>query len=223
MLATEKIMIGALGGLSAVMVKFLGQDYQLVVDNAANLTEDQIIGFMVGYGLLTPILMFLGGFVAWSAEEDRRLKLVALAVAAPAMITTWSGGNVPDNQAMQLNPMSFFVSSAYAAEEETQTKEKSTLDRIQQGVGIFFGYGKVPKTYWVIVGSYQEREQAQTFADRINADNKTLQAWVGIRTANNNYYPVIVGHAELLSEAKALRTKALESTLIKDAYLSPTR
>ena len=88
----EKAILGALGGLSAVLVKFLGQDYANVVAHASNLTADQLLSYKVGYGLLTPILMFLGAFVAWLSDEQKRIKVVALAVAAPAMITTWSGG-----------------------------------------------------------------------------------------------------------------------------------
>ena len=38
----EKVLIGALGGLAAVCVKFLGQDYSTLVEQGANLSADQI-------------------------------------------------------------------------------------------------------------------------------------------------------------------------------------
>ena len=69
----EKAVLGALGGLSAVLVKFLGQDYANVVAHAANLSADQLLAYQVGYGLITPILMFLGGFVAWLSDEEKRI------------------------------------------------------------------------------------------------------------------------------------------------------
>jgi hypothetical protein len=219
----EKILIGALGGLSAVLVKFLGQDYSNVVAHAADLTAKQMLGYQIGYGILTPILMFLGAFVGWISDEDKRLKLAALAIAAPAMITTWAGGNKPEIHAS----VNFFVSSAFAEVNEPPTpfdpkatNDKSTLGQIKDGVGIFFGYGKEPKRYWVIVGSYKDRDEAQRFADRINSSDSSIRAWVGIRSPND-YYPVIVGSSVLLSDAHELRSKALKNPLIKEAYLSP--
>lgn len=224
----EKIIIGALGGLSAVLVKFLGQDYANVVAHAANLTPDQLLSYKIGYGLLTPILMFLGAFVAWTSDEEKRIKLVALAIAAPAMITTWSGGSETEITTASVD---YFVSSAYAESipetgftksvEPDENTDKSILERIEDGVGIFFGYGKQPKRYWVIVGSFKETNSAMEFADKINAENSGLNAWVGAKIPPNEYYPVIVGNYNLLSVAKVLREKALATNTIKDAYLSP--
>src|SRR5215210_3442260 len=88
----EKIVLGALGGLAAVLTKFLGQDYANIVEHASNLTDAQIESYKVGYIILTPILMFLGALVAWASDERKRFKLIALAIAAPALITTWAGG-----------------------------------------------------------------------------------------------------------------------------------
>jgi hypothetical protein len=226
MSATERAVLGALAGLCAVLVKFLGQDYANVVANAANLTADQLLSYKVGYGLLTPILMFLGAFVAWTSDERKRMKIVALAVAAPAMITTWSGGHKPALQADALLPMP----SAYAQpapsnanvriENPDQVTERGAWQQIQDGVGVFFGYGKQPQKYWVIVGSHKDRSEAQRFADRVNSENKTLNAWVGLRIPPNQYYPVIVGGYSPLSEARELRQRALATKIIKDAYLS---
>ncbi|HKK04560.1 MAG TPA: SPOR domain-containing protein [Gammaproteobacteria bacterium] len=224
----ERIVIGALGGLAAVMVKFLGQDYATVVAQAANLTAEQITAYKVGYGLLTPILMFLGGFVAWTSEERKRLKLVALAVAAPALITTWSGGTKPDYMAST----DFLIAPAYAQPSGGQAlpaptttrpaapEDKSVLDQIKQGVGVFFGYGKEPKRYWVIVGSFNKRHDAQRFADRINGEDRSLNAWVGVRVPPNDFYPVIVGGYSTLSQAKALKERALATDAVTEAYLS---
>jgi hypothetical protein len=218
----EKVIIGALGGLSAVLVKFLGQDYATVVAQAANLTVEQLSAYKIGYGLLTPILMFLGAFVAWTSDEHKRVKLVALAIAAPAMITTWSGGNKSSSTSASFD---LFVTSAYAqaldaGSKSNQADSPGAIEQIQKGVGIFFGYNKEPKRYWVIVGSYQDRNAAQQFADRINQENKTLNAWVGAKVPPNDYYPVIVGDYSFLSEARALREKALATKSVKEAYLS---
>lgn len=141
----EKAVLGAFGGLSAVLVKFLGQDYAVVVANAANLTADQLLAYKVGYGLLTPILMFLGGFIAWLSDEQKRVKIVALAIAAPAMITTWSGGQKASSVIAfndLLIPSTFAQSTAPPGMELSPANpdvvtETSTWKQIQSGVGVF--------------------------------------------------------------------------------------
>jgi hypothetical protein len=222
----EKVILGALGGLSAVLVKFLGQDYPTLAAHAADLTANQILNYKVGYVILTPILMFLGAFVAWISEEQKRMKLVAIAVAAPAMITTWSGGTKSE-----LTAYFDLTKSAYAqpvdgskgspkADASDATGEESPWQQIKGGVGNFFGYGKEPKKYWVIVGSFNDRADAQRYADRINQEDSTLNAWVGVKVPPNDYYPVIVGGYSYLSEARALKERAMATKIVKDVYLS---
>jgi hypothetical protein len=224
----EKAILGALGGFSAVLVKFLGQDYANVVAHASNLTADQLLAYKIGYVLLTPILMFLGAFIAYISDEQKRIKIVALAVAAPAIITTWSGGQKVESK---FAFHGLLVPSAYAqsrdpAKESIKVEnpdvitEKDTWQQIQNGIGVFFGYGKQPPKYWVIVGSYKDRDAAHQFADKINAEDRTLNAWVGLKVPPNDYYPVIVGDYSSLSEAKELRRKALATKSIKEAYFS---
>ena len=223
----EKIVLGALGGLAAVLTKFLGQDYANIVEHASNLTDAQIESYKVGYIILTPILMFLGALVAWASEERKRFKLVALAVAAPALITTWAGGTKGQKLA------SFdLIAPAYAqpvaarnvrSNAAAPEPERGAWDKVQSGVGIFFGYGRDPQRYWVIVGSYKDKDAAQKFADALNKGSPDLHAWVGLRLPDNPYYPVIVGEYALLSEAKVLKQRALSSKLVKEAYLSADR
>jgi hypothetical protein len=231
----QKAVLGAMGGLSAVLVKFLGQDYATVVNNAANLTDEQTMAFKVGYGLLTPILMFLGGFVAWASDETKRMKLIGLAIAAPALITTWAGGQKYD----KLASLEMMIPSAYAQKaddgrsavipaasqpaDDKAAGDSSVIDKIQKGVGIFFGYGKEPQRYWVIVGSFRDRDNAQRYADQINKEvggNQELKAWVGIQAPGNPNYPVIVGGYSYLSDARETMKKALALDSVTDAYLS---
>lgn len=230
----EKAMLGALGGLCAVLVKFLGQDYANVVAHAGNLTADQILAYKIGYGVLTPILMFLGGFVAWISEERKRIKIVALAVAAPAMITTWSGGHSAwsDSQRVAaVQPAPGFIQSAYAdtpapAQNGIQPDDPDTLSasdlytRLRNGIAIFFGHGNAPSTYSVIVGSFQDKTAAEQYADQINQQDASLHAWVGRKIPPNTYYPVVVGGRQLLGPARDLRARALKSPVIRQAYFT---
>lgn len=227
MTSMEKAFLGAMAGLAAVVVKFLGQDYANMVAHAADLTANQLLSYKIGYGILTPMLMFLGAFIAWVTEERKRIKIVAMAVAAPAMITTWSGGQKASSLAL-MDPL---VRSAYAqpaapandvriANPDAVT-EQSTLQKIQSGVSVFFGYGnKEPRKYWVIVGSYKDRNAAQALADKLNQADPSLNAFVGLRLPGNDYYPVIVGDYSYLSEARQLKRKALETKFVREAYFS---
>lgn len=236
MLDIQKILLGAMGGLSAVVVKFLGQDYANVVNNAANLTDDQILAYKIGYGLLTPMLMFLGGFVAWASDETKRMKLLALAISAPALITTWAGGQKSD----RIAPIALLIPSAYAQKADERKEDASPVvlqpspakpageagvfDKIQKGVGAFFGYGTEPQRYWVIVGSFKDRGNAERFADQINQEVKgsgELRAWVGLQAPGNPHYPVIVGSYEYLSVARETMKKAIALKSVESAYLSP--
>jgi hypothetical protein len=224
----EKISIGALGGLSAVLVKFLGQDYATVVAQAANLSADQVLAYQVGYGLLTPILMFLGALVAWVSEERKRIKLMALAIAAPAMITTWSGGQ---KEAPGGSAAISIISNAVAQRRDADgmqparpdvVTEKNLGGRVRDGVAAFFGYGKAPARYWVVVGAFANRAAAQQHADRINQRNPELAARVAAWTSIDGAVPVIVGHYSLLSDAQALRAQALATGIIQEARLYRT-
>lgn len=227
----QKITLGALGGLSAVLAKFLGQDYPTVVAHAANFTADELIEIKIGYGLLTPILVFLGAFIAWLSDERRRMKIVALAVAAPALITTWSGGQGKSSPPVLSSVPPSIISSAYAQSPETakhglppahpdELANKSTWERIENGVAAFFGYGKQPRHYTVVVGSFIDQRAALDFAEQVNQEAPSLKAHVGARLQDAGYYPVIVGNPLPLGDARELKARALATQTIKDAYLS---
>lgn len=176
----EKIILGALGGLAAVAVKFLGQDYSTFATHSADLTANQILNYKVGYALLTPILMFLGALVASITEEQKRMKVLAIAVAAPALITTWSGGTKTGSYvSFNLTP-SAYAQPADVSQEGPEgatpdaTNKESTWQQIKGGIGTFFGYDKQPRRYWVVVGSFKDRTDAQRLADKVNQENSTL-------------------------------------------------
>jgi hypothetical protein len=224
----ERVFLGTLAGLMAVLCKFMAQDYPFLSRHASDVTAEQILNYQVGYGILTPILMILGGFIAWISDEHKRMKIAALAISAPALITTWAGGGDPGAKVHARSAS--FISSAYAQQAPAgrpspqTTQSIGALDRVQQGVGIFFGYGKEPVKYRVVVGSYADREAAQKFAAQLNAQTQksgTLPpAWVAERKPNNPHYPVVLGDYTYLSKATAIKDEALKVKGVSAAYLS---
>ena len=231
----EKVFLGVAAGLVSVLSKFMAHDYDNIARNFANLTADQVLNYQVGYGILTPILMIMGGFVAWVSDEPNRIKLVALAISAPALITTWAGGEKRAAVAVT----DIFVASAYAQQagapavrpdssmparfDPTQTRDIGTLDRVRQGVGTFFGYGKEPPLYRVVVGSFASVDNARRYADEINRQNPgaPLASVAPPRPGNPNY-AVVLGDSALHSKALEIQQLAVSRGL-SDAWLSPEK
>jgi hypothetical protein len=229
-----QILIGALGGLAAVCAKFLGQDYQttlvLVVEN--NSTEIFQIG--VGYAIVTPILMFLGGLLGWASRETQPLKLIAIGVAAPGLITTWSGTSdisklstgEPKRAGIfeMLSPVTPALAQEFAQVETTPPIAIQSEGKVlQRGLQTFFNLTPEPK-FWVIVGSFTDREQASALAGRINAEAPQMDAFVGLRQPGNPYYPVIVGDYQTAEVANQLKEQAVKLQSVRaqggEAYLS---
>ncbi len=251
----ERVFIGAAGGLAAVAVKFLGQDFDFLVDNISGITLEKQSSLIFGYAVITPILMFLGALCAWASEEPKRLRLLALSVSAPALITTWSGGNKDvNNRPTDLSRLGYayvevaqatLISNAIAQSTTSGRRAanpsiegvgaaggyppidsselespKTTAQKIKEGVKLFFGYGRVPAKYWVVVGSFKDLRRAHRLVEKINKEDDGLNAFVGFRQLPNPYYPVIVGRPSTLSDAKALLDRAKATTVVDDGFLS---
>ena len=238
----EKIVLGCLGGLAAICVKFLGQDYDFIITNYNYLESAKIHQLIFAYGILTFILMFLGGLVAGVSSEDHRMKLLALSVAAPALITTWAGGNKGKqiawlegfDKTLSYSLVSSPLISSALADENTPPKqsqpaagmeqkedESTVLQNIKQGIKLFFGYDRSVKLYWVVVGSFVDRTQAESFAKKVNDKDQAFPAFVGFQKPDNPHLPVIIGTALPYQEAMALKERALQAKVVSDAYLSP--
>jgi SPOR domain len=222
-LALFKATLGGLGGLAAICVKYIGQDHNVVMD-WIDTGDPRLHKLLIGYLILTPILIFLGGLVTWVSDETNHLKLLAMGVAAPALITTWAGGATPGSASPHGNEPGhayFFkmapVAPAHANEQSIQIAQ---ADTIKQGLELFFGVGKIEPRYWVIVGSHREKGDAEAQAAAINVERPTLHAFVGKRQPGNDDYPVIIGEYVNLAEANRLREVARELSAVKDSHLS---
>jgi len=113
-----------LGGIGACLPLVL---QAIALDAPPSLTE----GNVVGAGLRSVVLFFLGGFIAYlHSDEVKPIKLIQIGVAAPALATVLATGNAVKQQntvkqvqapaaieerATSASP-SFFISSAHAAE-----------------------------------------------------------------------------------------------------------
>jgi hypothetical protein len=227
--SVEKIIIGVFAGLAAVSVKILKQDLDYITvwyySNDPGI-HAKYEALLLSYYILVPILVFLGGLVCWAVDETNRLKLLALGVAAPAMITTFAGGPKSDiNQAgnekagwyEMINP----VTSAFAQSSQPNSQQ-CPQSSLAEGAKLFFGVGQnvASDKYWVVVGSHKNQAQAESQAAEINKQDPSMKAFVGKRAPCNEYYPVIVGDYLPRVDAEAIRKKAMKLNAVEDSYLS---
>jgi len=217
-----RVIIGALGGFAAALSKILALDTQTLAMLLAyqDFVAAQDLRVMVF--IHTPILVLLGSLVAYMAEETVRMKIFAIGISAPAIIAPWLASVPPVAQEQEPKRAGLFeviVPSAYAQSAEIEDRA-SRLDALKY---LFTGKVESPKRFWVIVGSYQDLEEAREQVERINDDDPQLQAFVGQRQEDNPYYPVIVGGEDAylpLDEARQLQNGVERTGLVKESYLS---
>jgi len=234
MTGRERVIIGVLGGVAATVVKFLGQDYARVFpDSGINFAraEDAIFGYMI----LIILLGFLGALCAWASDESRKFKLLAIAVAAPAMITTFTGGGDYTNVgtvASRTAPAPTagtslipFISSAHAADQVSRQQnafsgQRTAGQKFDDALRFVFRVGE--SRYWVVAGSFKDKAKADEYVNKINAVDAGLGAFIGIK-GPNGFYPIIVGRYGTLPTARATLTRAKKIDFVKSRgpFLSP--
>jgi hypothetical protein len=197
----------------------MSQDHQTVLRAIdANLPTTKIFSLVYDYSMLTPILILLGAIVAWIAEEQSRVKIFAMAVAAPALITTWAGGSSdpsrrtmpgPGPSVQWLAPGSAIAQGA----DDKPTKSAQSLQSI-------FARDR-DHVYAIHVGSFIERPKAEALIRRINTEARTLRAFLSDFTDDKGvlFHRVLVIRLMTLREALALREQILQTRAVE--YAAP--
>jgi hypothetical protein len=208
-----RCIIGAFGGLAAVASKYLGQDHSYYLRMLDLGNQSKIDNLWIGYYIMAPLLLFLGALVAWASYENHRLKLLAIAVAAPALITTWAGG------ATSVTKFAFsFIDQASA---QTQMQNAVVKPGLGDGIKLWFGIGRDEQKYRVVVGSFKKPEDALLAATKINKTAPDLKAFVGEKAPGNDYYAVVISDFLTYPDAKKVLERASKIDAVDDAYLSP--
>ena len=211
-----RILAGMAGGFTASASKILALDVERLGSFMTNGSLDEFNELKVTIFVFTPVLMAIGGIVAWASQERNRMKLLAIGCTAPALIAPWTSSNISE-----LEQRASMISSAYAQD----VRAKPISDNYAKGVKALLGFESPKnKRYWVIIGSEKNLGQAKAFANAINSEDPTLRAFVGQRQPGNEFYPVIVGGDQSylpLEKAKILKERAERLDVIpNDAYLS---
>ena len=223
----ERTAIGIMGGLAAAASKVIGLDAQI----AAALVDWDMFSsaheLKVMILIHTPILMALGGMLAYMIEENVRIKVFAIGVSAPALITPWLSNPVvkpldemrADSGWFELAPMAWANDQPGAS-----TPTSSRLEGLEYLLK--FNTSDDPsRRYWVIVGSHKDINEANKQVAAIKAAAPELQPFVGLRKENNPFYPVIIGGTRAFLPLKQARDLEKLATSLGDlapagAYLS---
>ena len=216
---TIRLLRGVLGGVVAVGSKYIAQDHYWVRVLIDTREYDQIPGLIYFYSVLLFVLCLIGGVFAVASEENKKMKLLAIAVSAPALITTWLGGARADASAFTNGSRAALISQALA---DDGTRPNNSA--FWQGFLLPLGYGKDDSRYRVVVGSFTNRTEAALLAEKIKKENPSLTVFVGEPQPSNPYSPVIVGGYLPYPEASKLKESisGLSSVKdVKDIYLSP--
>jgi hypothetical protein len=205
---------GVLGGSVAVGSKYIAQDHYWVRVAIDSHEYGKIPGIVFFYAGLLVVLCAMGAVFAAATDENNKMKLLAIAVSAPALVTTWLGGARADH--ISLN---WIVPSAYAQEMNQQPpKSKSEF---WEGFLLPLGYGKDDSRYRVVAGSFKNKTDAALLLEKIKKEAPALKVYVGEKQPDNEFYPVVVSDYLPYPEAKKIKEKIENLDSVSGVYLSP--
>jgi len=151
MTGVSRIFAGILGGFAASLSKILALDVNHIAEflfkNTGDIeTYNQII---VNAYVFTPVLMALGGIIAWASQEDNRMKALAIGCAAPALMAPWTNGNL---NAIDI-ASSAFVAPAYA--ESGTNQQQGTFEVYSRGISFAQTLNQIAPSINAFVGQRQ--------------------------------------------------------------------
>jgi SPOR domain len=159
------------------------------------------------------------------------------AASVPALVTTYTGGEAPKlpvrnirvvtEEATQSWGENFFIGLAHAQDNipasealPAELQMAGLAQRVDDGIRYVFRLSDT--RYWVVVGSFHNLEEAYSFADRVNAADPGIGAFVGL-ISQSNHIPVIVGELLQKDQAEALRQRVMRLDFVarQRPFLSP--
>src|SRR5260370_37548431 len=123
------------------------------------------------------VLCFWGGEFAKASRENHEMKLLAIAISAPALVTTYMGGGKAEIPTLRAT--SEYISPISSAQAAENSDSNPTSSAFWNGFLLPLGYGKDEQRYRVIVGSFKDEVAAAKKAEQINKIDPALKASVG--------------------------------------------
>jgi len=222
----KKILIGGLGALTPIIMNLLVVDLEVLL---VKLTLFAILG----YTIRVIILFYLGGMTAFlHKDEDNSVKIFELGIVAPALITALINAGQIDvpkvafSETTEKTSTIQLISSAYAQtpQQKDTTKievktfslpKETTWQQIKRGL-----FNWRPKnTYFVIVGTHENKEDAQKQIDQIKAKTGNFEPGIYFPYEGEKKYAVSIGSNLTILEARRIHKKAITSDYFKEVYI----
>ena len=213
----DRVLISVFAGISPIATKYLARDSGTPIE--------ELYSIYISTALC---LVFLAAVMCYLSKETDRMKLFMLAVSAPALISNMSAETAvygaPSDSNLRASLPLTVVTSANASEN---VHDGLPVINIGFADNVKRYFGKSPKSadrrkYWVIVLSTKDEDFAKRTAIKINQVQPELNAFVGLRRPNNEFYPVIIGERSKREDADKLMTVGRElSQLIPELDGSP--
>jgi hypothetical protein len=219
----KKILIGGFGALTPIIMNLLVIDLEVLL---VKLTLFAVLGYIIRI----IILFYLGGMTAFlHKDEDSPVKIFELGIVAPALITALINAGQIDVPKVDLPETTDkistiqFVSFAYAQtpQEKDTTKievktfsmpKETTWQQLKRG---FLGW-RSKNTYFVIVGTHENKEDAQKQIDQIKEKTKDFDLDIFSPYMAEKRYAVVIGKNLTKSDAENLNEKAFRSGYFKE-------
>lgn len=219
---TARTWWGVLGSLLAVLVKFHGQDLHWVHVHLDTHAYDRLMNLVIVYVLMLLILLPVGAIVAAASREHSRAKILMMAVAAPALVTTWAGGDKTAKtfSLPQITELVWPIGTAYAADQSASPSGISLKDGFSQ----FFGFNKDSGRYYVIAGPYKNENEASEAGKKLMQSRPSLSVFLGDSDKKTGAASLIIGQSLPYLEATKFRdvVKDIPELKVKDVYLTAT-
>jgi len=227
----QRLLVGGLGGLAAVLVRYLSRDHDtvlLLIESDIPLAAKEFRKLWAGYLVFTPIMILLGAMIGWISEETHKVKLFALGVSAPALITTYSAAQPEKRVAFEPGFISYAYANPSGQRYDSEIKARSSEILISEENNFplklaqlreFFGNSDSP-VYLVQVGSFIDKTKANQLAARINKEGTSIRAFVSeLGSSGGVMYRVLVAQGLSLRDALLVRRNLQASGIVKDAFL----
>jgi hypothetical protein len=206
----SRIGCGLAGGSLVVLNKVVSQGASGLKVLFKNLSQDTDAVFQIyGYASVAIATVLLCAGVAWFVPEKSRLKLAAIAVSAPALVSAW--GSVPGKMDLA------FITPAFAQ----SSTASPAVSSFWKGVELFFsGVPQDAPKYRVVVASVPTPTEAAEIASQWAQVAPTLHIAVADRAPGNPYFAVVASDFLPYASASEILTQVKKAPLGGDAYLS---
>ena len=182
---------GAAGGAVASLGQFVGSTLSSTLDFFYIGESQAAMNKLYSFGIGAIIMAACGAVVAFflQSRTQNRWALFLAGAAATSIGTTALPGFAKLVNMVDIAP----ISIAHAAD---QTSCNDSSNSIISGVKQFFGLDTFD--YRVVVGSFKSRVDAEALANKINATDSSLRAFVGDKAPCNDFSQLLLDRPRLI-------------------------